>query len=155
SGDDTFTVDDAAEVLPDSIHGLIDEPCPPGQHLSAVTGRCEPGDSNFAFLAVAAIRALNAASGGRALPGARTLLLSDTVVPLVLSRLDANGDGRLSFQELLSANLVAVARSVAHDFRGPDVDVPIPGGDGHLKAFLRGYLDGVSADLALGIANEG
>ena len=59
-----------------------------------------------------ALEALSLLAGADNVPGAIEFLAQEDPIPLMLTAFDANGDESLGFEELLSADLLNVARSV-------------------------------------------
>ncbi len=126
--------------------------CPPGQQHDLVSGGCVSDETSLPALAHAAVAGVNRLSSGLALPQAESFLLApDATIQNILRKLDRNGDGRLTFDEVLNANLFAVARSVARGVGDAGISV---GNHVALQTILRHYQNGVRRDLALGIASE-
>jgi len=135
--------------------GVITPLCPPGQKFDPVSGKCVSDETSLDALGLDAVKSVNDLSMGFALPMAQTFLTSPTLVQNILRKLDANGDGLLSFDELLNADILALARSVQPGLGGGGGGGGQPGGpDTALRVILRGYLDGLKMNLALGAGNE-
>jgi hypothetical protein len=135
--------------------------CPPGTHLELVRGwptcvrdvdpaplpvRLPVGEAR----AVAAVEEARLLAGGNAVAAARALLTADFVEE-VKAEFDRNGDRRISFAEVLGADLLAMARRLAasRSAGGPGV-----GSDAELDAILTRMQERMAADLALGSGNE-
>jgi prepilin-type N-terminal cleavage/methylation domain-containing protein len=140
--------------------GVLAAACPPGEHLSFVDGDivCVP-DARAALLrlplgelsALAAIDELNLLAGGTAVDRARSLLTPE-LVDQVKTEFDANGDRRISFEELLEGDLLAMARRLAAT-RSAAAAMPM-GDDRVLEAMLRRMQGRIRQDLALGSGDE-
>ncbi len=94
-------------------------------------------DELVASMGYEAIQAMNLLAGAEFVPETIALLAQEDPIPLVLTALDINGDGLLGFEELLSADLVAVASEVVSGLGldpGPDL-----GDDSELSAILADY----------------
>src|SRR5207253_7619502 len=87
--------------------GAVATLCPPGQKVDSFTGRCASDETTFDALALGAVGRVNALSAGLALPMAQTFIGSAAMIQLVERDLDVNGDGRITFDELLDADLFA------------------------------------------------
>jgi prepilin-type N-terminal cleavage/methylation domain-containing protein len=105
------------------------------------------GDQMLASAAYQALTGTNALAGADLTPEALDLLAAEDPIPHVLSALDTNGDGQLGFEEMLSADLLSVARQVVDGLGlapGPDL-----GNDDELRSILEGYQADVHAILEL------
>ncbi len=140
--------------------GILAEECPPGEHLEIVRGvlkcvrnghpapavRLPIGEAS----GVAAVDEVNLLAGGIAVDLARPLL-TDAFVAEVKAEFDADEDGQITFAELLTADLLAMARRLAatRATGGPSL-----GDDAALEAILQGMQDRVRVDLGLGTGDE-
>ena len=145
TGDKIFFADPIRGV------GLL-SPCPPGQNPDPVTGKCVPADTLSQLIGTGAVAGLNQLSAGLALDGAIGLLGRSDTVPAILKNLDANQDGNLSFDEILHANIPAVARATLIDL-GLQQGTTI-GENPILSNLLARYIESVERDLALGNGAE-
>ena len=134
--------------------GVITPLCPPGQTVDPVTGKCVSDETVLNALGLDAVISVNNLSMGFALPMAQTFLTSPGMIQKVLSKLDVNGDGQLTYDELLNADILAVARSLQPGLGGGGGGGQPVGPDTALRAILRDYLDGMRINLALGAGNE-
>jgi prepilin-type N-terminal cleavage/methylation domain-containing protein len=124
SGGKCFTADEA---------GVIVTTCPPGQHPDPFTGDCVPEDTYVFDAGIAIIQAVDAISGGTALPAMKTVAeLVPNVTQQLLMFLDADHDGMLAADEILNADML-----------GPT-----------LRPLIAPLTDALRRDMALGIANE-
>jgi prepilin-type N-terminal cleavage/methylation domain-containing protein len=136
---------------------LRHDPCPPGFKPVVIDGklRCLPAtfrvESTLGAIAgtasdfaTATLKDLSQAYPG-ALSGARRALSDTSFVDDVKMRFDADGDGHLDFDELLSADLLGIARRIA-------VPSPIPsppvGDDAALRSRLAELQSSISRALA-------
>jgi prepilin-type N-terminal cleavage/methylation domain-containing protein len=109
SGEESYSADETG------VLHLV--PCPPGQHPVLVDGqvRCVPVPTPVApighSMAVAAMDAANLVSGGAALPAAKEAL--GDLLDRIVEEFDADGDLQVSYQELLSADILAMAQHIA------------------------------------------
>ena len=81
----------------------------------------------------------------------QSFIASSGMVQNILRRLDVNGDGRLTFDEVLRADILAVARSLVRGVGGGGRPA---GNDRVLHDILRRFQNGSRRDLALGVASE-
>ena len=94
----------------------------------------------------------------QSIDGAAKLLGTPNLVPIVLSKLDADGDG-LTFSEVLSADLLAVAREVKKELRNQTTNPgkvrdPRVGSDRDMQAIVDDARARLAASLDLGIPFE-
>jgi len=106
---------------------------------------------------LAAAVALDRLSLGTALPAAKRLTADEIFMSTAMTALDANRDGSVTFDELLNADLLAVARSLRAS--GPIVPLGLPDGpalgdDSAVRTITTTYLRDTRAALQLGIAHE-
>ena len=87
--------------------------------------------------------------------GVRTILASRANIDTILAALDANGDGAVSWTEILGADLLQIAETVKPQIVGigPDSGDPV-GNDADSSNISNGYLAGVDALFDRGIAFE-
>jgi prepilin-type N-terminal cleavage/methylation domain-containing protein len=142
--------------------GIFTSSCPPGEHLALADGtvvcvrdgnpppllRLPIGEAS----GIAAIDAAALLSDAPAVDRARTLLTGEFAAD-VAAEFDADGDGLLSFDELLHADLLAMTRRLASMRSLPGGSVTL-GDDQALDAILRGLQGRLAQDLALGSENE-
>lgn len=142
--------------------------CPPGWHyMYGYFGKCVPNPipsipagvraSSMESSSLAAAAALDRLSLGTALPAAKRLTGDEAFRPAAIMALDANRDGSLTFDELLNADLLALARSLRAS--GPIVpidlaDGPPRGDDSAVRTITTTYLRETRAALRLGVAHE-
>jgi prepilin-type N-terminal cleavage/methylation domain-containing protein len=140
--------------------GIDPTECPPGEHVEIVGGElaCVGNQDPLAggvrlpigeAGGVAAVNEANRLVGGVAVGLARPLL-TDAFVAEVKAEFDANRDRKITFAELLSADLMAMARRVASRHPGG----PAVGDDAALEVILRSLQDRLRDDLALGAGDE-
>ena len=101
--------------------------------------------------AIDALRETNELAAGVALMSTRRLL-SRGIVERLLHALDADGDGRLGFDELLEADILAAARSLA--LRLPGIDFSLTSGEEPLASATSAYQEALAQSLRLGVAQE-
>lgn len=146
TGDRYFFVDESGVIR-------ITPECPPGQTWDPVLGQCVARDTHLRLVTVAAIREADDLSTGLALPMARTLVATPGVMPFVLAQMDADGDGRLTFGEVLGADVMAIVTALQRHLGGRQGGQPIAPDRAFIDIADR-YLAAVRADLALGVADE-
>jgi len=148
--------------------GILGYNCPPGEHPSTVNGeiKCVPDRYTGAAVllrlplgeqsGIAAINDVNLLAGGSAVEPARALLTPEFAAQ-VNAEFDANRDHLITFEELLQADLLAMARRLAPDFAAT---TPLAGGntpfgsDAVLEAILRRLQSRIRQELALGLGDE-
>jgi hypothetical protein len=74
-------------------------------------------------------------------------------MPFILARMDADGDGRLTFGEVLGADVMAIVTALRRHLGGRQGGQPIAP-DRALLDIADRYVAAVRADLALGVAGE-
>ena len=77
-------------------------------------------------------------------------LLDPNAVDAILFALDLEGDGQLSFSEVLTADLLGVARGVKQQVTGGPDTSPVLGDDAVLEAIVAGWQADVSDLVDLG-----
>jgi prepilin-type N-terminal cleavage/methylation domain-containing protein len=103
--------------IADETGVILTAACPPGFQPFLVNGRvrCIPTPAPAGPLghtmSVAVMDAANFISGGAALPAAKDAL--PALVDRILTEFDADGDLHVSYQEMLSADILAMARRIA------------------------------------------
>ena len=140
--------------------GILAQECPPGEHLEIVRGvlKCTRDGHPAAGVrlpigeasGVAAVDEANLLAGGVAVDLARPLL-TDAFVAEVKAEFDADEDRQVTFAELLTADLMAMARRLAatRATGGPSL-----GDDAELEAILQRMQGRVRDDLGLGTGDE-
>jgi type II secretory pathway pseudopilin PulG len=143
--------------------GIVALSCPPGKHPVIVNGdvTCVPDRDPAAALlrfplgeqsGVAAIDEMNLLADGTAVDRARTLLTPE-FIDQVKVEFDANRDRLISFEELLGADLLAMARRLPPS--GSLAERTVAQDDDRvLEAILRRMQSRIRQDLALGLGDE-
>jgi prepilin-type N-terminal cleavage/methylation domain-containing protein len=143
--------------------GIVGQTCPPGEHYELVHGvaTCVPDRDPFAALfrfplgeltGVAAINEMNLLAHLTAAARARALLTPEFVAR-VNDEFDADDDHRVSFEELLEADLLAMVRRLAATQSVPGGGAQV-GDDQVLDAILERLQRRLRQDLALGSGDE-
>jgi prepilin-type N-terminal cleavage/methylation domain-containing protein len=143
--------------------GILASTCPPGAHVEIVNGvvTCVRDSDPYAALfrfplgeltGVAAINEMNLLAHLTAAARARALLTPEFVAQ-VNEEFDADGDHRVSFEELLEADLLAMARRLAATQSVPGGGAPA-GDDQVLDAILKRLQKRLRQELALGSGDE-
>ena len=143
--------------------GIVGSTCPPGEHEEIVNGvvTCVPDSDPHAALlrfplgeatGVAAINEMNLLAHLTAAARARALLTPEFVA-MVNDEFDADDDHRVSFEELLEADLLAMARRLAATQSVPGGGAPA-GDDQVLDAILKRLQRRLRQELALGSGDE-
>src|SRR5262249_11449549 len=126
-----------------------------GQTPDPVTGLCEPADNFVQQKAALVLTGIDALTGGGAIDAARELVCAGTSSSVMgLDALDANGDGQLTFDEELDADVLAVARRLVPQSQRQSPGALSGGDRAVLNASLTAFRQQMRDDLALGIANE-
>ena len=150
-------VDEDGFIYIDETQILRIAPCPPG-FIPIVTGGkvgCVPaaiqiktslgeGSGSIRDRALASLKDLSQAFPG-ALAEAKRMLADPTFIEDVETRFDADGDGGLDFGELLGADLLGIARTVAVR---PPIPPPPIGNDAALRRRLAELLATITQALA-------
>ncbi len=131
--------------------GVITPFCPPGQTYDPTQEICVSDETALDAISRNAVNSANNLSNGLALPMAETSLMSSpSIIQTVLNELDSNGDGKISIDEVLNADLLKIARVVAPGLGGGGQPV---GDDTVLQKITANYLQALKANLALGVGN--
>jgi len=146
TGDRYFVVDES---------GVIQFFSCPGQKFDPILLQCVAEETSILRLGLDVVKRVNGLGLDLALPMAQSFVMSPSNVQTMLSKLDENGDGMLTFDELLNADLLKVARSVQPGLGGGGAGGQAVGPDSALRAILRSYLDSLRMNFALGAGNEG
>lgn len=132
--------------------------CPPPKIWDARAGKCLPEDPPPSVgPAITSITNMNVLGFGLIKDNAQTyveggLTLSPSGnIPILLDLLDADGDGELTFAEVLGANPLTLARNLLGLSTDPREDV---GNDSGSNSLTSAYLSGLETGLSLGAANE-
>jgi prepilin-type N-terminal cleavage/methylation domain-containing protein len=143
--------------------GIVGSTCPPGEHEELVNGvpTCVRDSDPYAALfrfplgeltGVAAINEMNLLAHLTAAARARALLTPEFVAR-VNDEFDADDDQRVSFEELLEADLLAMVRRLAATQSVPGGGAQV-GDDQVLNAILERLQRRLRQDLALGSGDE-
>ena len=143
--------------------GIVAQTCPPGEHfaiVNAVVTCVRDSDPALTLMrnplgeltGLAAIDAMNLLTDGSAVNRARTLLTPE-FGDQVDEEFDVDNDQRVAFEELLQADLLAMARRLAANQPLAGGGVPF-GDDGDLDAILRRLQSRIRQQLALGAGDE-
>jgi prepilin-type N-terminal cleavage/methylation domain-containing protein len=139
-----------------TIHDSGDVPVPPVGPLPEV-GTPTPEDEIAAALldniVIATLEDLFQLDRSNLESGVRNILGSYIKVQRILEELDSNGDGSLSFSEILSADVLSIARTIKGELIGPDYGGSL-GSDSLINDIVNTYLGSVDSQLEIGIANE-
>lgn len=142
TGDRSFFIDET---------GILLFTCSPPKHFSDETKRCEPHEEVTDGVAVAALSGLDGLSLDGALKRAIAEPPDPDRVQKVLSLMDANGDRMLTLHEVVKADVLSIAQTLA----GTTSDSKKPqAGDRLLDRLLKQFKGDLERELALGVGNE-
>ena len=162
SGDREYRTDQTGIVYVKGVDGQADEEVPGDDPPSDNVGKPLPQTTAYNqqldAAAEAAIRgqdALVAEPSEELRDGVRTILGNQANIDTILDALDANGDGSLSWAEILGANVLQIAETVKPQIVGVGPDSgDSAGNDADTSNISNGYLAGVDNQLDRGIAFE-
>lgn len=124
-----------------------------GLSQGAPTGPLDLGAFTADVIAELDFLAAPVTVAGELMAMVQALFQSPDLVQMVLRLLDLNDDGALTFDEVLKADVLGIARAVKQAMFLDDGG-PVIGKDETLTAMTSGFLQQIRADLQLGAGNE-